>query len=109
MTFPNSNKLHKIQTIVEHFRSKFKETTVAETFQAIDEMMVPFKDKHRARVNMPLGLQTLGVKTSIGVTNSSAGQEYLVMCMTLKLLVEWVPAAHLLTFRALTHLVRTKM
>ena len=53
VTFPNSNKLHKIQTIVEHFRSKFKETVVAETFQAIDEMMVPFKDKHRARVNMP--------------------------------------------------------
>lgn len=31
------------------------------------------------------------------------------MCMALKLLVEWVPAAHLLTFRALTHLMRTKL
>ena len=29
--------------------------------------------------------------------------------MALKLLVEWVPAPHLLTFRALTHLVRTKL
>ena len=28
VTFPNSNKLHKIQTIVDHFRSKFKKTSV---------------------------------------------------------------------------------
>ena len=31
------------------------------------------------------------------------------MCMALKLLVEWVPAAHLLTFSTLTHLMRTKL
>ena len=27
VTFPNSNKLHKIETIVDHFRIKFKETS----------------------------------------------------------------------------------
>ena len=53
VTFPNSNKLHKIQTIVDHFRNKFKETVVLETFHAIGEMMVPFKDKHGAIMNMP--------------------------------------------------------
>ena len=53
VTFPNSNKLHKIQTIVDHFRNKFKETVVPETCQAIDEMMVPFKDKHGVKLNMP--------------------------------------------------------
>ena len=31
------------------------------------------------------------------------------MPYSLKLLVEWVPAAHLLTFSALTHLMRTKL
>ena len=53
VAFPNSNEVHKIQTIVDHFRSKFKETVVPETFHAIDEMMVPFKDKHGAKMNMP--------------------------------------------------------
>ena len=53
MAFPSSNKLDKIQTNVDHLRSKFKETVVPEKFQAIDEMMVPFKDKHGDKLNMP--------------------------------------------------------
>ena len=52
VALPNSNKLHKIQNTVDHFRSKFKETSV-ETFQAVNEMMVPFKDKLRVKMNMP--------------------------------------------------------
>ena len=49
----NHNKLHKIQTIVDHLRSKFKETVASETFQAIDEMMVPLKGKHGAKICLP--------------------------------------------------------
>ena len=52
-TSSNHNKLHKIQTIVDHFRSQFKGTVAPETFQAIDEMMVPFKGKHGAKMYMP--------------------------------------------------------
>ena len=53
VTSLNHNKLHKIQTIVDHFRSKFKETVASETFQAIDEMMVPLKSKHGAKICLP--------------------------------------------------------
>ena len=52
-TSPHHNKLHKIQTIANHFKSKFKDTIAPETFQATDEMMVPFKGKHRAKMYMP--------------------------------------------------------
>ena len=43
-TSPNRSKLHKIQTSVDHFRGKFKETVAPEMFQAIDVMMVPLSE-----------------------------------------------------------------
>jgi len=47
------NRLHKIQPIIDHFRGKFTEIAVPETHQAIDEMMVPFKGHHGAKMYMP--------------------------------------------------------
>jgi len=44
------NRLHKIQPIIDHFRGKFTETVVPETHQAIDEMMIPFKGHHGAKM-----------------------------------------------------------
>ena len=48
-----SNKLHKIQPMIDHFRKVFVETVIPETHQAIDEMMVPFKGRHSAKMYMP--------------------------------------------------------
>ena len=45
--------LHKIQTIVDHFKNRFKEIAAPETLQAIDKMIVPFKGKHEAQMYMP--------------------------------------------------------
>ena len=45
--------LHKIQTIVDHFKNRFKEIATPETLQAIDKMIVPFKGKHEAQMYMP--------------------------------------------------------
>ena len=48
-----SNKLHKIQPIIDHFRKVFTQTVVPETYQAIDEVMIPFKGHHGAKMYMP--------------------------------------------------------
>ena len=42
----HGNQLHKIQPIIDHSRKAFTETVVPETYQAIDEMMIPFKGDH---------------------------------------------------------------
>ena len=50
--FPNSYKLHKIRPLstISEVNSK---KLMPETCQAINEMMVPFKDKHEVKMNMP--------------------------------------------------------
>ncbi len=47
------NKLHKIQPLIDHFRTVFKDLVEPETCEAVDEMMIPFKGYHSAKMYMP--------------------------------------------------------
>ena len=49
----NHNKLYKVHPIIDHFRTVFKEVVIPETCRAIDEMMIPFKGHHGAKMYMP--------------------------------------------------------
>ena len=50
---PEFNKMYKLQPVIEHFSNVFKASVVPETMQAIDEMMIPFKGRHSAKIYMP--------------------------------------------------------
>ena len=39
-----NNKLYIFQPIIDHFNKKFQESAAAETYQAVDEMMIAFKE-----------------------------------------------------------------
>lgn len=45
--------MFKVKPFLDHCRNKFTQAVSPETYQAIDEMMVPFKEKHKAKVYMP--------------------------------------------------------
>ena len=47
------NKLHKIQPLIDHFKTVFSNSVIPETYQAIDEMMVPFKGRDELKMYMP--------------------------------------------------------
>ena len=102
VTSPNHNKLHKIQTIIDHFRSKFKKTVAPETFQAIDEMMVPFKGKHGANMYMPKKPIKWGYKLWCRAGISGYVYDFEVVGGMAR-------KVHLLTSRAFIHLAKVKM
>ena len=44
------NKLHKIQPVIEFFNARFNEVVFPETKEAVDEMIIPFKEKHSVKI-----------------------------------------------------------
>ena len=63
------NRLHKIQPIIDHSRKKFTDVSIPETHQAIDEMMVSFKDRHGAKMCMPKKTDQVGIQNLVSCWN----------------------------------------
>lgn len=50
---PEYDRMFKLKPLLDHFRKVFADAVTPETCQAVDEMMVPFKGQHSAKVYMP--------------------------------------------------------
>ena len=50
---PDYNRMHKLQPLIDHLRNAFIESVTLETYMAVDEMMIPFKGRHSAKMYMP--------------------------------------------------------
>ena len=74
---PAFNKLFKIQPLIDHFQKVFSQSLIPETEEAIDEMMIPFKDS--------IGVNSIFQKSlANGVTSYSVEQEFPVTFMILR-------------------------
>ena len=56
------NKLHKIQPLIDHFKTVFTNIAIPETYQATEEMMLPFKDRHRLKMSCQRSLSSGGTR-----------------------------------------------
>lgn len=50
---PNYNRMHKLQPLIDHLGNVFVESVTHETCMAVDEMIIPFKGRHGAKMHMP--------------------------------------------------------
>ena len=49
-SFPAYNRVHKLRPLLDHLRNASKIAVEPGTSHAIDEMIIPFKDKHEMKV-----------------------------------------------------------
>ena len=59
------NKLHKIQPLIDHFKTVFTNIAIPETYQANEEMMLPFKDRHRLKMSYQRSLSSGGTRYGV--------------------------------------------
>ena len=59
---PNYNKTYKIRPRVDYSCKRFKDVTLSETYQSIDEQVIPFKGKSGLNDNLPKNPHKWGYK-----------------------------------------------
>ena len=59
---PLYNRCHKIQPLIDHFRSVFRKTVIPETKMSIDEQVIPFKGRHGLKRYLPKKPKKWGYK-----------------------------------------------